>query len=323
MKIQNVKTLKGGSLNTTKLYETDQDSFIRKYVRLDSDREYGYVRWYSQFKKLQRFNQMFPGLVPEIRDIGEENNHAYVEMEYVPNLDIKTLFQKNLLAGQQVIELNTALWKSFDLIHSHRYKHCASSLSLYFIEEVEQKLNDARKFSEFEKFYQLGSYTYQGKTVRGLNKTYQKFKKLFNGSITEESYVHGNPTLENMLYDPLTKKVTFIDLYEEGIVDSKLADYSMVLQCSHSLYGVYNDHGIAVNGNAASSDAAVPSELIRFNDIFNSTLADRCSDQELALIKLFEATQFFRMLPFKCHAGYVDAAKFFYVHACYLVNDLL
>jgi len=323
MKIQNVKTLKGGSLNTTKLYETENDRFVRKYVRLDSDREYGYVRWYSQFKKLQRFNQMFPNLVPEIRNIGEENNHAYVEMEYVPNLDIKTLFQQNILDQNQILELNDSLWQAFDLIHSHRYKHCANSLSLYFIEEVEQKLNDARKFSEFEKFYQLESYLYQGKPVAGINKTYKKFKKLFNFEITEESYVHGNPTLENMLYDPRAKKVTFIDLYEEGIVDSRLADYSMVLQCSNSLYGVYNDHALTINENSVSSDAVVPSGLIEFNNIFNKSLTARCNSKELLLIKLFEATQFFRMLPFKCHAGNIDAAKFFYVHACYLVNDLL
>ena len=38
--------------------------------------------------------------------------------------------------------------------------------------------------------------------------------------------------------------------------------------------------------------------------------------------RFIEQTQFFRMLPFKCIAGDVDKAKYFYVHALYLLSEI-
>jgi hypothetical protein len=152
---------------------------------------------------------------------------------------------------------------------------------------------------------------------------YDKFKQLFNQDVTVESYVHGNPTLENIMYNPETNKITFIDLYEEGIVDSKFMDYSQILQCSNSYYGIVNDNPMTVEGNVVSSNVKIPAKLLEFNEKFKIELSNRYSQEELDLINLFEATQFFRMLPFKCHAGNFTGAKFFYAHACYLVNKLL
>jgi hypothetical protein len=166
-------------------------------------------------------------------------------------------------------------------------------------------------------------YEYKGETFRGMINKYDKFKKLFNQDVTTEGYVHGNPTLENIMYDPETNKITFIDLYEEGIVDSKFMDYSQILQCSNSYYGILNDSPISVEENNVDSVITIPTKLIEFNNKFNTELSNRYQPDELRLINLFEATQFFRMLPFKCHAGNITGAKFFYTHACYLVNKLL
>ncbi len=40
------------------------------------------------------------------------------------------------------------------------------------------------------------------------------------------------------------------------------------------------------------------------------------------IIDVLEATQFIRMLPFKCAAGDFEKAKFFYVHACHLLSKI-
>jgi hypothetical protein len=295
--------------------------FVRKFISTDSNREYGYVRWYSQLKKLQRYDTLFPGLVPKVIDVGITDNGAYFDIEYIEGKDIKTLFVNNEI--DDIPELVTQLFNSFDVLHSTMYKHNSSSLRLYFKEEVIQKLNDSLKFPEFKQFYDLGTYTYFGNTVKGIQYIFDTFSKLFDTSILIESYVHGNPTLENIMYDPNTKKITFIDLYEEGIVDSKFMDYSQILQCSHSYYGIYNDNPIIIEGNAVESVAEIPNSLNEFNSLFTMELNKRYSSSEMKLIKLFEATQFFRMLPFKCHSGNFEQAKFFYTHACYLVNNLL
>lgn len=319
-----VTKLRGGSLNSTCLHESDSTVFVRKTISTNANREYGYVRWYSQLKKLQRFNNLFPNLTPQVFDVGVNNDGAYFDIEYISDAkDIKTLFINNELSNNQVVKMHNALWRAFDQIHQKEYYPNSSSLLLYFVEEVEQKLNDARQFLEFEQFYQINHYNYQGQEVTGLKSNYDVFKELFYQPIDCESYVHGNPTLENILYSPETNKITFIDLYEESIVDSKFMDYSQVLQCSNSYYGIYNDSVKIVNGRNVGCSAPIPDRLEKFNSLFINEIVKRYGEEHLKLVKLFEVTQFFRMLPFKCHAGDITAAKFFYAHACYLINQLL
>lgn len=320
---QQVIKLKGGSLNSTSLHINGDKKFVRKLISTSADREYGYVRWYSQLKKLQRYNILIPGLVPEVLNAGVIDGNAYFDIEYIEAKDIKTLFKENLLSKDQTIKMHKALWSAFDQLHRNQYTPNTSSLQLYFQEEVLQKLNDARQFSEFEQFYNLDVYVHQGQTVSGIKNKLDDFSKLFDETITNECYVHGNPTLENILYDPVADRIVFIDLYEEGIVDSKFMDYSQVLQCSNSLYGLLNDGKLDVSTNITSySIDSVPNNLMYFNELFNNELNYRYP-HHYKLIKLFEATQFFRMLPFKCHAGNITGAKFFYAHACSLVNRLL
>jgi serine/threonine protein kinase len=319
---ENIIKLKGGSLNSTCLHVGEHQSFVRKTISTSANREYGYVRWYSQLKKLQRFNELIPGYVPKVYDAGVNSNGAYFDIEYIDAKDIKTLFKENSLTRYQTERMHKSLWFAFDRLHTHRYTANPSSLLLYFQEEVLQKLNDARQFSEFEDFYNQNVYQHQGQTFSGIKNRLDKFSKLFEQDIDEECYVHGNPTLENILYDPDSDKIVFIDLYEEGIVDSKFADYSQVLQCSNSHYGLLNDSVLKVNGNATEYSIEVPENLNYFNDLFNNELKYRYPNQ-YRLVKLFEATQFFRMLPFKCYSDNVEAAKFFYAHACSLVNTLL
>jgi len=314
--------LKGGSLNSTSLHIDGDRKFVRKTISTTADREYGYVRWYSQLKKLQRFNALIPGSVPQVLDAGINDTGAYFDIEYIDAKDIKTLFKEDGLTRYQTEKMHSALWFAFDKLHINSYKPNASSLKLYFQEEVLQKLNDARQFPEFEQFYQIDSYQHRGETFKGIKSKLEEFSKLFDRPIDRESYVHGNPTLENILYNPETDKIVFIDLYEEGIVDSQFMDYSQVLQCSSSHYGLLNDSVLNVNGNETVYDITVPENLTYFDQLFKYELKYRHS-RNYNLIKLFEATQFFRMLPFKCHADNIAAAKFFYVHACSLVNRLL
>ena len=47
---------------------------------------------------------------------------------------------------------------------------------------------------------------------------------------------------------------------------------------------------------------------------------DRIDPSDRLTVDVLEATQFIRMLPFKCAAGETEKAMFFYVHACYLLS---
>jgi hypothetical protein len=139
--------------------------------------------------------------------------------------------------------------------------------------------------------------------------------------LIQEENIHGNPTLENILYSFEEDRVVFIDVYDESMIDSRFLDYAQVLQCSRSHYGFINDNDVHVGGNVVSTtyELQIPKNFETFNYHFESEIAEPRTKQ---IVDVFEATQFIRMLPFKVLAGDIDKAKFFYVHACYLLNKV-
>jgi hypothetical protein len=87
--------LKGGSLSSTYHYTTIGEEFIRKSIDRSVNREYGFVRWYSQLKKLQRYNTQYPNLFPKILRSGVHNDQPYFDLEYLDGFqDIKTILTK-------------------------------------------------------------------------------------------------------------------------------------------------------------------------------------------------------------------------------------
>lgn len=316
-----ITRLKGGSLSSTCLHESPDISFVRKSVSTVKDREYGFVRWYSQLKKLQRYQTLFPGLVPRILNVGYGDDTAYFDLEYLADYqDIKTILSSDWVTQADIKNINTALWSAFNVLHSNGYTANPGAGALYYKEEVLQKLIDANTVNEFQEFYNLDSYLYNGKNVPGIQRHLNSLEEFFrNLNLSSEEYTHGNPTLENTMYSPSQNRIMFIDLYEESIVDSKFLDYSQVLQCSRSLYGYVNDRQVIVEDNSVSHNLTIPASFREFNQLFEQGI----DSKDRATVDIFEATQFIRMLPFKCFAGDINKAKFFYVHACYLLDKIL
>ena len=56
--------------------------------------------------------------------------------------------------------------------------------------------------------------------------------------------------------------------------------------------------------------------LVYFNKLFH----DSIKEEDKKLVDVLHATQFIRMLPFKCAAGHVSHAKYFYLVACKLLR---
>lgn len=316
-----ITKLKGGSLSATYLHQCEE-TFIRKGVSLNKDREYGYMRWYSQLKKLQRYNQLYPGLFPKVLGVSYDDDQAYFDLEFLDGFkDVKTLFSTGEYTEQELSKINQAMWRAFDQLHAISYPANSGGAGLYYKEEIEQKLTDARTVAEFEEFYQLEKYIYNGKQVLGLATFLHRLKEYLNTiQLDSEEYIHGNPTLENTMYSFDQDRIVFIDTYEESIIDSKLLDYSQILQCSRSHYGYINDREVQVSGNSVSHALTVPDNFTVFNRYFEQELINRKLD--LQLIDILEATQFIRMLPFKALAGDLDKAKYFYLHACYLLDKV-
>ncbi len=319
------KVLKGGSLNCTALRSYDDGvSVVRKSVSRNSDREYGFVRWYSQFKRLQRYDAVFPGLFPHLVEVGKDESNAFFDMEYIDGaVDVKRWLSEPQ-SDTDIRSLHEGVWRAMDSMHEYTtFESYGGSLSLYFEEEVGQRLRDAMTHVPFRRFCEYDTIIINGERCESLLRNLDWLRDTFSRlRLDRECYTHGNATLENILYVPSTRRVVFIDPYEENVVDCREAEYSQILQCSNQLYGFINDRAVKVSGNEVAFEEQIPLAFHSFNTLFLSELKRRLSAEGMLIVRLLEASQFTRMLPFKVLAGHMDKAMYFYGVACRLVQSI-
>jgi hypothetical protein len=311
--------LKGGSLSQT--YRLPQYDLVCKEIVRDKNREYGFVRWYSQLKKLQRYNTQYPNLFPKVLGVNVDGNTAGFKIEYMKGFrDIKSILADDTLTDDQIFRISQAVWKGLNQLHSVTHDPIPGAGKLYFEEEVRQKITDAIAIPEFAEFYAHGTYEYDGRIVQGIGASINDLENFFSElTLIQEENIHGNPTLENILYSFEEDRVVFIDVYDESMIDTRFLDYAQVLQCSRSHYGYINDNQVDVGGVSVTHRLQIPTNFETFNYHFESGIAEPRTKE---IVDVFEATQFIRMLPFKVLAGEIDKAKFFYVHACYLLGKV-
>ena len=312
--------LKGGSLSKT--YRLPQYNVVGKEVNSYKEREYGFMRWYSQTKKMQRLSALHPDLFPKILKVSADGGTATLKMEWLEGYqDVKTILATKELTEEQIFKISKAIWNGLNRIHSRTYDAIPGAGSLYYIEEVGRKYDDAVRFSdEFKAFAYRPTFEYNGQIVHTwTNYLYDLGEYFSELELPYEQDILGNPTLENIMYSFEEDKVKFIDLYEESMIDTRFLDYSMVLQCSRSHYGFINDNEVLIGDMSVAHRLQIPENFETFNRHFSAELPT----EHQKLIDIFEATQFMRMLPFKVKAGDIDKAKYFYVHACYLLGKVL
>lgn len=315
--------LKGGSLSGVYLIKDDKKTYVRKEVSVLHNREYGFQRWYSQLKKIQRYNSLFPNLFPELLSYGLEDDIAYFDMEYLENAISAHKFVCSTTDPKKIEIFLENLLSSMNRLHSVKLKSNTNSLDLYIKEEVLQKLNDAIIDDIFLQFVKHKTVNVNGYDIKAfyyeVDNYTSLFKKVYNNPV--ECFTHGNITLENLLYDEENDKLYFIDPYEENIIDSSLTEYSQIFQSTNSKYEIYNNLDIDVVNNNLIINNVDNFGVDYLNKLFDDHLRKTISNDQYISVKLFEVSQFVRMLPFKKE---IDKNKmlFFYILASKLFNDV-
>lgn len=317
--------LKGGSLSETVLITIpNRRPIVRKRVAADANREYGYHRWYSQLKRQQRYNALFPGLFPEILDYGLQDGWYFFDMEYVP--DAVTLHELlTTITDQKEIEIIfRELMQRVYWMHSvGRVSGTSKPIVLYFKEEVLNALKACHTSPQFQRISDSLTVWFNGLPARSLVQRLPEFlaafQEAYNAADQTQCFSHGNLTLENILIQPLTKRIVFIDVYEENVIDSALADFSQLLQSSNTCYELYNSVDVRIIQNTVTALIPRPVGLSAFNSLLVNKLCTQYPTSYRA-IRLFEISQFVRMLPFKKEID-PDRMVLFYVYASFLFDE--
>ncbi len=322
---KSVKILKGGSLSSTYLIEKGNLKFVRKDVSLNENREYGFYRWYSQLKKLQRLGKLFPEIFPKILSYGIKKNDAYLDMEYIENSVNGFEFLQSNPSKSEVDVFLKVLIETMEKLHSNKMESFKEALSLYVYEEIERPLkfcisNDKslKKFSEYESIFLNDLETIP--ILSRMQEIYDFIEKYHHNP--QECYTHGNLTLENILWVQKEEKMIFIDLYEENVTDTIYNEYSQLLQSSNSNYEAYNELCADIKGNKVYLKVEKTPAMEYFNNKFLKWVKQKLSPEEIKITRLYEISQFTRMLPFKMHVS-KEKMIFFYSLASHLLDKLL
>lgn len=301
MKCMKKIPLKGGSLSSTNLIIENKKKFVRKEISLKKNREYGYQRWYTQLKRIQRYNKIFPNLFPKLLNYGLLNNNtAFFDIQYIENSLSGYDF---LLKERNKKKINKFFIKLIDcmnIMHSIKFTGSSSSINLYLEEEVDKKIKDCKEGGLLNKNISVNFFNIKGKKIPNIIKNIKLYKKifLFNYAEKEECFTHGNITLENIVYNYQNNKLFFIDPYDENVIDSELAEYSQILQSSNAKYEYLNNNIFIKVGDMDNSNTNLFG-LNYFHMLFDKFLQNTLSQNKIKIVKLFEISQFIRMLPFK------------------------
>ncbi len=314
--------LKGGSLSGTYECRDRGRHFIRKQVSLTENREFGFYRWFSQLKKLQRLGRLFPELFPKVIGVGIEGGMSYFDLEFIEKSVTAHAYLVANPSRAGVDEFFSAFLSAMERLHTTVMPSYAGAFDLYLNQEVTHALAFCMEDPTFASLAQHKKVRLNGREVPSLITRLDEFKELALTHYTNpgECLTHGNITLENLLYVPKEKRVVFIDLYEENYADTIWNEYSQILQSCHGMYELYNAANPHVEGNAVTAEIAYAPGLDAFNQKFQKFLTERLSRDELMVTRLYEVSQFTRMLPFKKTIAR-DKMALFYALASVLFED--
>lgn len=316
--------LKGGSLSGTYLCRpADGPPFVRKDVSLVTNREYGFQRWYSQLKRMQRYSVLFPGVFPALLRYGQDGDAAYFDMEFIPEAVTVEAFLRATPDRGRIDAMFDELVRTMHVMHQVQIPSTPAPMDLYIHEEIEQRLAACARNARFVEAAARSHVVFNGTRVPGIAHVVGEFKALARQAYRRatETFTHGNLTLENILYQPASNRIVFIDPYEENVIDSVLAEYSQVYQSSHAKYELYNGGRPTIDGERIEMTIPAAPALDYFDGRFTRWIAERHDADERRTIRLLEVSQFVRMLPFKME---IDEEKmlFFYGLASYLFQQL-
>tara|TARA_Y100000816_G_scaffold83854_1_gene57531 strand:+ start:1919 stop:4009 length:2091 start_codon:yes stop_codon:yes gene_type:complete len=302
-KINILKIFKGNSFSSTYLLKKENTTFVRKYIKKFPKTLEHCERLKRQCEDLKRFRYYDKNLVPKILNECDTLYDYYLDLEYLSNH--KQLDEFNI--GIQHKVLHTLL----ERLASNVYCYKKRNNSIDFIEDFfNTKIYP--KLKEFEKECDVMSYLINTDTVKINDKSYYGLRKIFNllniHNFNSEwiNPIHGDLTLENILYNEKNEDIKLIDMEGSRYVDSCYFDLGKIFQSIVSNYKEWNDLKVVVYDKTLNNIKCVD----KYFDCENSDYDTICNlfckimevnDKKVIFKKgiFFMATYFIRFVQFR------------------------
>lgn len=235
--IEIMNVFKGNSFSKTYLVKNNHALFVRKYIRKSQQSYEHYIKLKRQCEDLKRFLCYKSDLVPKILNEQDDPLDYYIDMEYFESHKQLDMYDDNI----KYDVLNRVIDSLESNVYCFRKKNTDDKHVIKFLnEKIYPKLN------QFENECRIMNYLINSETVMINDKTYKGLRKVIE-MIGIEKYnteflnpIHGDLTLENILYDGTTDDFKLIDMEGSQYVDSCYFDLGKIFQSILSNYKEWN-----------------------------------------------------------------------------------
>ena len=205
------KEFEGGSFANTYLLT---DNTVRKYIVKTAETAPHVEVLKRQCEDLKRLRYITGDLVPEILGSRETFSDFYYDLEYLEGYDTLCSFDVNV--QNDVLAIVTQ--RLFDQVYG--LGRLVSDPTGWMTRYLEARV--------FPKLSECGPVEINGRVYEPLKKTFMDLAPYFGPKF--ESQIHGDLSLENIMWNPVTRDVKLIDCAGSSYIDTAFLDLGKIFQ---------------------------------------------------------------------------------------------
>ncbi|HDN69421.1 MAG TPA: hypothetical protein ENG26_02445, partial [Gammaproteobacteria bacterium] len=164
-------------------------------------------------KGLASWQEIYPGLAPKILSYQKHGQSASLLIEHLAGMTFEQilLHEPTRLLRQARKQLNRTLGKVW------RETRTGKPVSAAYMRQLSKRLEEVYTIHPE---FRTGDCHISGRTVPSFGRLLKQAHKLEAGIRAPFSvYIHGDFNVDNIIYDPLEKKINFIDLHRSRYMD--------------------------------------------------------------------------------------------------------
>ncbi len=231
------KIFKGNSFSKALLVERDNTSFVRKFIIKEKSSHEHYEKLKRQMEDLQRFYYYSRSLVPKILDFQDNDYCFYFDMEFLENYHQLDSFNETVRFDVLEKVINKL---STDIYCFRKENQSNEFIDEFFNTKIFPKLDLFSKNCKImNHLINEDEVIINSKKYMGLRKALKEIN-IYDFNTEYLNPIHGDLTLENILYNENFQDFKLIDLDGSRYVDSCYFDLGKIFQSIVSNYKEWN-----------------------------------------------------------------------------------
>ena len=236
-----IKEFSGASFAQVFLVQgEDELPFVRKYIsKIDKSLDIHVDKLKRQLEDLKRFDFMKQGIVPKILGSYESPNEFYYDIEYLQDFQTLSTFDK--------LTINQVVFSIFATLHVYVYCY-QRKISINKREDWLKTFLSTKVYPKFqcvpEKYnhFIFGNVIINNVGYPSIDEYLTKIEHhLFKLAPEVECPIHGDFTLENIMYNPMYNEFKLIDNEGSRYYDAIEMDLGKLFQSMVCEYSIWKD----------------------------------------------------------------------------------